>query len=126
MLHTLFFNSETKTIEAKMIGDLTFCGTKELITQLAQMAKENNCNLLLNDFNEAIIKLSTFEIYELPKIMLDTFTSVGLNVRLMKRALIVKKDLQDYTFYETVTKNSGQNAKIFNDIDEAKEWLYNK
>jgi len=58
--------------------------------------------------------------------MLDTFTSLGLNARLFKRALIASKDLNDYLFYEIVTANSGQTAKVFYDIDEAKKWLLKK
>jgi hypothetical protein len=39
------------------------------------------------------------------------------------RAIVVAKDLDDYAFFELVSKNQGQRVKIFKDIDEAKRWL---
>jgi len=82
--------------------------------------------LLLNDYREAKVKLSTLEIYEAPKIYADIFALSGLSIYNITRALVVAEDLRDYLFFETVSFNLGQHAKVFKDITEAREWLLSK
>ena len=43
-----------------------------------------------------------------------------------RRAFVVARDLDDFIFFETVTLNNRQNAKVFQDIDEARKWLQEK
>lgn len=126
MSHTIIYNSEMHIIESKFQEDLTFSEVKEFISEGARIAKENDCALFLTDYREVTLKLSTLEIYEIPKLMQDTFASTGLNAGRLRRAIVVAKDLKDYRFHETVTTNRGQSAKVFYDIDEAKEWLLRK
>ena len=100
MSHTIFYNSETHIVESKIQGDIDLNDTKELIAELVQIAKENNCTLFLGDYRDAKIKLSIVDIYELPKITLGIYASSGVNREV--------------------------NTKIFFDIDEAKKWLLGK
>lgn len=126
MSHTVTYNSEECIIETKIVGALVLGEAKELIAQIVQVAKEKNCFLCLSDYREAELKLSIFEIYDTPKIITDVSASQELLSGRFKRAIVVKEVLQDFYFYETVTLNSGQNAKLFKNIDEAKEWLLHK
>jgi hypothetical protein len=126
MSFTTIYNSETHFIETIVQGNLALNEAKEIISKIIQVAKENGCFLCLSDYREAEIKLSTFEIYAVPKIISDISASQGIPADKFKRALIVKKDLENFYFLETVTLNSGQNAKLFQDIDEAKKWLSEK
>ena len=126
MSHTIIYNSDMHIIESTFQEGLTFSEVKEFISEGVRIAKEKDCALFLTDYREATLKLSTLEIYEVPKLMQDTFASTGLNIRRIRRAVIAAKDLKDYLFYETVTINRGQNAKVFYDIDEAKTWLLRK
>jgi hypothetical protein len=126
MPHTIIYSSETHMIQSKIYGDLTLSEVKEVLVKFARIVKEKNCKMLLNDYREATVKLSTVEIYELPKIYADVFALYGLDVYRLKRALVAAKDLKDYLFFETVTFNRGQNAKVFYDIDEAQKWLSEK
>jgi hypothetical protein len=123
MPYTIIFNPETHVIESKFQGQLTFAEVKGFISEASLVAKEHGCLLFLSDYREAALSLSTMEIYEVPKIMKDTFASLGINANHLKRAVVVANDLDDYLFYETVTVNSGQNAQVFYDIDKAKNWL---
>jgi hypothetical protein len=66
------------------------------------------------------------ELYELPKIILDTFASSGLKAHRLRRALVASKEVKDFQFFENVTVNRGLNTKVFYDIVEAKKWLYKK
>jgi hypothetical protein len=110
----------------KYQGDLTLKEIKEVVAELALVIKEKDCSFLLNDFNKANIKLSTIEIYELPKIMKDIYASSGINVHSLTRAAVVVKDYKDAHFFETVSVNSGQAVKVFYDIDKARNWVLDK
>ncbi|HNK62418.1 MAG TPA: hypothetical protein PLE14_00100 [Anaerolineales bacterium] len=53
-------------------------------------------------------------------------TQTGISPFKLKRAFVVSKNLDDFHFFENVTRNNGQLAKIFQDVDEAKKWLLQK
>ena len=126
MTHTIFYNPDTKTIEIKFQGDITLNEVKELYSESMQVAKQQNCFVFLSDYREATMKLSTLEIFDLPKILSEIFATSEIPSYKLKRALVVEKDLEDYRFFEVVTSNRGQTTKIFQDIAEAEEWLSNK
>ena len=124
MPHTIIYNSETQAIEMRARGDLNLAEAKEIILEMARMATEKNCQLLLSDYREAVIAMTTLEIYELPKLVANMVTPLGVNIYRIKRAIIANKGAKNLPFFETVTANSGQNAKLFYDIDQAKKWLF--
>lgn len=126
MTHTIIYNPDTHTIEIKFQGNITLSEVKELYSESALIAKQHNCFAFLSDYSDATMKLSTFEIYDLPKILSEIFASSEISAHQLKRALVVAKDLKDYRFFETVTSNSGQRSKIFKNFAEAKEWLSNQ
>lgn len=126
MAHTLKYNSDTHAIELTAQGQITFDEQKEIFAEAVRMSIEKNCKLFLSDYRKAILMLSTGEIYDLPKILSDIVASSGMTLPQFRRAVVVENDLKDYQFFETVTANSGQNAKVFYDVSEAKKWLFGK
>ena len=126
MLHTITYNSDLGIVEIKFQENVTWKEVKEILWQSGQIAKEQNCFLFLSDFREATMKLSTLELYELPKILSETFASSEIPAHKLKRAFVVAKDLKDYSFFETVNVNRGYRHKMFQDISEAKKWLLEK
>ncbi len=126
MPYTINYNPETRIIEMKIHDDFRFSEGSEIISELIRVIKEQNCFLILNVMRAAKMKLSTFDIYELPKLLANTFDSSEVNSHKLKRALVVEKDLEDYKFFETVTGNRGQQLRLFFDLDEAKKWLLEK
>ncbi len=126
MAHTIVYNPDTQTIEIKLQGDITLNEIKELYSESARVAKQQNCFMFLSDYTEAKLKLSTLEIYDLPNILLETLAPSEISASTLKRALVVAKDLDDYHFFETITINRGQSTRIFQDVAEAKKWLSHK
>ncbi|MDD2923357.1 MAG: hypothetical protein PHQ36_13820 [Anaerolineales bacterium] len=97
---------------------------KEVALKVARIAEEQDCFLSLGDYREATVILSTMDIYDLPKIISDTLALAGLPAHKFKRAIIPPKISEDFYFFETVTLNRGQNTKLFQDVEEAKKWLF--
>jgi len=126
MSHTVIYNSELNIVESKLQGEMTLDEVKEIVTKIAKIAKEKDCNSIFTDFREVSRKLSILQIYELPDHTKNIFSSFGINVLFYKRANVVAKDLDDYIFHENVMVNRGQNEKAFTDIDEAQKWLIGK
>lgn len=79
--------------------------------------------MTLGDYRSAKVNLSTMEIHQLPKVIADLLAPSGIASHKLKRAFVVAEDLDDFYFFETVTLNSGQQAKIFQNVDEAEKWL---
>jgi hypothetical protein len=125
MAHTIVYNPDTRVIEIKFRGDITLEEVKKLYSESLRVAKQENCFLFLSDYRDASMKLSTLEIYDLPKILSSIFTAAEVPAYHLRRALVVAKDQKDYRFFETVTSNSGQTARIFQDVAEAQKWLSN-
>ena len=126
MSHTIIYNPETHIIEATVQGTVNLNEMKEIFYEGVQIAMEKGIFLSLSDFREATSNLSTMDIYNLPKILSDIAIPLGLNIYKFKRAIVTAKDSSDFHFAENVTSNQGQNAKFFNDIEEAKKWLSEK
>lgn len=126
MPHTVIYNPEEHIIEWKVQGSFALAEVKEIAYEIAIIAKEKGCFCGLGDFLEAKANLTTLEIYELPKILLEIYASAGVDRRKFKEATVMVNDLKDFTFFETVTANQMQNQKVFQNIDEAKKWLSKK
>jgi hypothetical protein len=123
MSHTVIYNSELHLVESQLQGDMTVGEAEEIVTEIAKIAKEKDCQSIYIDFRNVSQKLSILEMYRLPDRTKNIFAAFGMNILLYKRANVVAKDLDDYIFHENVMVNRGQNEKVFTDIDQAKAWL---
>ena len=124
MPHAIIYNPQTKTIESTVSGNVTLDVLQQVFTEQARLSAEHNCDLMLNDYRSAKIKLSTVDIYELPQIISNIAAVYGKDARQTKRALVITQDAEDYYFYETVVDNRSQVEKVFFDMEQAKAWLY--
>ncbi len=124
MTHTITYNPAVGIIETVVQGPITLSEAKEIVSEIIQVAAENDCFLCLTDYRQAIIDMSTSDIYSIPKIISNKQGSTGLHSKIFKRAIVVEKGLKDFRFLETVTLNTGQHIKLFTDMDEAKKWLF--
>jgi hypothetical protein len=112
------YDQENECIMASMEGDVDMNLLREFVKSMTQELENNNCNKMLNDVRKINLKLSTLEIYNLPKFIMEA----GIK-QTCKRALVVNNDFDDVSFFETVSLNQAQYVKIFQDPDEALSWL---
>jgi hypothetical protein len=126
MPYTLIYNPNSCIIESRIYGDFTLEEIREAVPKFAELIKNNNCRLILTDYRDANIKFSTTEIYNMPGVLAKVFGASGINVFRLKSAFITAKRDKDPVFFETVTINQGQTMRIFDDIEEARNWLLDK
>jgi len=119
MLYSIKYNKETNCIYVSIEGAFDLSLFDKMAAEVAQYVNEYGCKRILNDLRQVTPIGSTFDIYSMPKLALEA--GVKRNV---KRALLVSGSFSQFRFLETVFINQGNIVKLFNDIDNAKRWLY--
>jgi hypothetical protein len=69
------------------------------------------------------MNLSIADLNELPNIFSEMLAPSGIQIERLKRALIVPETMNDFIFFETVSRVRGQNIMLFRDMAEARRWL---
>jgi len=96
---------------------------EKMVPELSTLIKEKNCRHILLDFATANMKLSTVNIYMTPEKLANEFLKYGVDIRSLRRAMVVAKDEDDYRFLSNVTVNKSQLLRIFHDEESAIAWL---
>lgn len=126
MANSVTYEAETGVIMMRLAGTIDQHVLTSMAGKAARLAKKHNCYLLLNDARRAFPALTTLEIYELPNTVEKLVSAIGLPVSKFKRAIVVAGEMDDFTFFETVSRNHGQHVMLFRDMDEARKWLLEK
>jgi hypothetical protein len=97
---------DVRDSSAAVIATMHDHDTRKVLTDLAEVES---------------LAVSTMGIYHLPK----SYMQMGLNLPFTEAIVVPKssKIRKDAEFYETVCVNRGVNARIFEDRDQALEWL---
>ncbi|MPN13468.1 hypothetical protein SDC9_160789 [bioreactor metagenome] len=96
---------------------------EKMVPALSVLIKEKSCKHILLNFATANMKLSTINIYMTPDKLATEFLKYGVDIRQLRRAMVVAKDENDYRFLANVTVNQSQLLRIFHDEDSAINWL---
>lgn len=111
------YNQQYDYIHVVTTGTIDDFAVSKVAHAIAKAIDENHCKRILNDMRDTKINLETVSIYNTPKIIQE----VGYTTA--RRALVYSGDSNDFNFFETVSKNQGQNVRVFTDVKEARQWL---
>ena len=118
---TVRYDPDSRFIETVNIGIATREDlTKEAVQAIA-LAKENDCALFLCDYSRSDVNFSVADVYDLPEL----YVAEGLE-RSARIAVISpqsKAGAQMAQFHETVSVNRGWNAQLFDERQDALDWL---
>jgi hypothetical protein len=120
--HQTRYNAKMRIIETKAEGTVTQEEMREIALDVGVLARKKACFRALNDSRQVKYALTTVEIFNLPRMVAEQFALQGIKLPEMKRALVARFT-NDNKFYETVTINAGQNMRLFQDMDKARQWL---
>ena len=123
-MHEVTYDENLKIIRIRYCGQLTVADLQRGSQEAAQRIIDCQCQRVLVDSREVDFKLSTLEILDLPETFSTVLAELGLELRKIKRALVVVSLGNDYRFLETVAVNRGYWVKLFDNLDEAEEWLF--
>ena len=111
-------------ISIKVQGTLTMTVVRNFAMDAVHLAKEKDCFRVLTDLQEAKLRLSMLELYNLPKVLSEIAATTGLQVYQFKRVVITRDDDEELLpFYENVARNRIQNLRLFHDVESAQQWL---
>ncbi len=118
---TVRYDPEGRFVETVNIGIATHEDLTKEAEQAIALAKENECALFLCDYSRSDVNFSAVDVYELPAL----YVAEGLE-RSARIAVISpqsKAGAQMAQFHETVSVNRGWNAQLFDERQDALDWL---
>jgi hypothetical protein len=102
----------------KSKGQMDVSSANAMVKDLAEAARQHQCNRHLIDHRQTTFLFSLPDYFERPTINEE----LGIS-RLFKTAMVFSQLNEDTVFMENVFRNRGFNLRHFADIDEAKHWL---
>ncbi len=121
MPFSVTYDPEADCIFVSVQGEFDLTLFDSMAAEVARCSVESGCSHILNDLRLAILKESVAGIFFMPEHAIKK--GVG---RKVKRALVVSGELSEFWFLETVFINQGNTVKLFDNIDDAKQWLNNR
>ncbi len=114
---------EEKIIVSRLSEYFDWSVAEKMVPALSVLIKDKNCKHILLNFATANMKLSTVSIYMTPEKLASEFMKYGVDIRLLRRAMVVARDEDDFQFLANVTINKSQLLRIFHDEESAITWL---
>jgi hypothetical protein len=121
MPFTVKYSDELRIIESTLVDQVT---NKDLIKHEAQciaLAKENESTRIITDAKQATLEMSVVDLYGLPKFYDDQDLQRSVRIAVLPPTSEAGAELVD--FYETVSLNRGWTVSIFEERQEALDWL---
>lgn len=95
----------------------------EIRSAAQEIILKHDCYRLIIDCRAAELQTSTLSLLSSPDEIKEILSTMEIPAFRLKRAFVVSRDLDDYSFIETVSVNRGLQVRIFQDMDEAVIWL---
>lgn len=124
-MHRISFDETAMILLVKYQGAIQLQDLQNGLEEAVQYILEHQVFRVLIDCREMEAPPPTLELYELPETFSNIFSKHGLDLRKMRRALLVKMKTDTFSFIENVAVNRGYWVKVFDDEGEAREWLSN-
>ncbi len=118
MAYQITYDSNINCIVARVTGKINLNVVKQFVCELVRISEEHGCTRILNDARGVSLNLSTIDILGIPKFV----SEAGLK-SYCRRAIIVSGYLKDASLFETVSRNYDQDVMVFQDVEQAKQWL---
>jgi hypothetical protein len=116
----LVFHKEEKYIEVISHGIADYDGSLNMAKFITETMRNNRVKKVLIDHrNITGISGQTIEIYDRPKV----FKLIGIILGIKIAEIINPKHIEHFRFLETVSLNQGFQFSLFQDREEALEWL---
>jgi hypothetical protein len=110
-------------VHAVISGDITMDHVRQMAAEGLALSVRHGVSKFLVDVRAVTPRVSTVQIYLLPKML----ESLGLG-RHSRVALVIAQDSDeesDYRFYRTVSQNQGFVVSLFPEPEQAWQWLLN-
>ena len=104
-------------------GEVTLETAHTLIPLVLDLAQEHACFRVLVDLRNTQPKFTMADLYALPDLLAQLGNKFGVPAHTFKRALLTPQLKGLPHFFETTSRNRGQNVRLFQDAETARHWL---
>lgn len=118
MIFDIDYDAHQDCIFVAFHGRVTMAVVRKYVDALLPVLEESDCRRLLSDCRKAEIHLTSSDIMKFPQIAAES----PLTARL-KRAVVATPGTSGYELYETLSKVTGQQLRVFEKKAEAMQWL---
>jgi hypothetical protein len=108
-------------ISTTVSGVVTIDEIKKIADEVFKEAKRRDVTKLTNDYRNASLNVSSADIHDLPKHLLNSVEPTNLKSAFVYSVNTSNKP--DYDFFDTLCFNSMLIFKVFTDYDAAYQWL---
>jgi len=123
MPFSLKFNADSGICEIIISGVFDPPLNEEIKDAAQEIILKHDCYRFIIDCREANLRLPTLLIYKAPSEIRKRLSEIKFPAHKVKRAFVVNNDFKDFSFIETVSTNRGLQVKVFQDMNQAIEWL---
>ena len=113
------YDESDNVVEVKLHGDVTFQEVLNFIDEMIKLTQKFSCYEWIVNYEDARYKLNTWEIYDLPKMVIEKMEVLGERKYQVKRAIIRINDKADFSFLENVAANNCQSLRVFDNKQAA-------
>ena len=119
--YRLIVEKDRDILHIRAMGTRTYDSLMAIVADVMASCREQDTHKVLVDVREMKGMLSTWQALKL----VTTGFSTLRDVRILHKAAIVDlaENRERYRFLETVANNRGYNLRVFENTDEAIEWL---
>ncbi|NUN68194.1 MAG: hypothetical protein HUU02_00615 [Bacteroidetes bacterium] len=125
MPHQTSFDTSAGIIINTLTGTVDTGLLRTVLKGSAEAWRTTQYTRWLNDLSNAEDRLTTLDIYDLPKYMEELRKTTGVPIHNIRIAVVVQSRTSEHLFAEMVSANRGQNIRVFLDQPSAREWLVN-
>ncbi len=123
MPHVIIFDAAAGIIRTKVEGNLDLNEMERLTSNLLRAAQRNKCYRFLTDYRAANLNLTVEELYMIPDVISGFAHLYSIPSHNFKRAMVADKSWNQFSFYEQISVEKQQKAKLFHSQAEAEAWL---
>lgn len=121
---TVAYDPDIDCIRAVFEGELDRELISEFFSAAGKLARENTCNRILSDTRNATITASETEMFSEAESLSDELISFDCRRAIVIPSNVIPSKDTKYQFWENLCVNRGHyNVKLFQDYDEALNWL---
>lgn len=123
MPFSISYNADLAICEIVVTGVYNDPLAEQIRSAAQEIILKHNCIRLIIDCRAAQLQTSTLSLLASPDEIKEILSAMEIPSFRLKRAFVVSRDIDDYSFIETVSVNRGLQVRVFQDMKEAVSWL---
>jgi len=123
MPFSISYNADLAICEIIVTGIYNDPLAEQIRIAAQEIIVKHDCIRLIIDCRAAELQTSTLSLLASPDEIKEILSALEIPAYKVKRAFVVSRDIDDYSFIETVSVNRGLQVRVFQEMNAAISWL---